>query len=303
MSLKIPDLNINEFTHGETKSLKDLNFFVSDISINNIAPNRPFRSTCYQIALCTSGYIKGKIEDKEIYYDKHTLAVLTPSTVFEMTEVSEDYRCLTVIFKKNFLVEVLNNIYFLDRFRILNNNGLDYLKLTDLDTEKLTIQIENIRDKMKDEQHLFKNDIIRNLIIILLYETENILISHHNVSYTIEKHLRHDKVISDFHELLRKNFFKERKVQFYANKLALSTHQLTKILLKDTGRSAKKHINEILISQAKSLLRSGRYNITEVATSLHYYNLEEFSRFFKKETGMTPLAYLKKKRSNYNTFT
>ncbi|WP_179353523.1 AraC family transcriptional regulator [Winogradskyella vidalii] len=297
MSLKIPELNINEFTRGEAKTLNALNFFVSDILINNIIPNTPFRSTCYQIALCTSGYIKGKIEGKEIYYDRHTLAVLTPSTVFEMTEVSEDYRCLIVIFKKNFLVEVLNNIYFLDRFKILNNNGLDYVKLTDLEAEKLIIQIENIRDKMKDEQHLFRNDIIRNLIIILLYETENILVSHHNLYYTTGKHMRHDKVISDFHELLRKNFFKERKVLFYANKLAISTHQLTKILLKDTGRSAKKHINEILLSQAKSLLRSGKYNITEVASSLHYYNLEEFSRFFKKETGITPLKYLKTKRS------
>jgi len=297
MTPKIHELNINEFTHGETKTLNPLNFFVSDILINNITLNIPFRSTCYQIALCTSGYIRGKIQGKEIYYDRHSLAVFTPSTIFELKEVSENYKCLIVFFKKNFLIEVLNNVYFLDRFKILSNNGIDHVKLTDLDAEKLKIQIENIRDKIKDQQHLFKNDIIRNLIIILLYETENILISRHNVSYTVGKYMRHDKIISDFHELLRKNFFKERKVHFYANKLALSTHQLTKILSKETGKSAKKHINEILLSQAKSLLQSGRYNVTEVAASLHYYNLEEFSRFFKKETGMTPLKYLKINRS------
>jgi len=45
--------------------------------------------------------------------------------------------------------------------------------------------------------------------------------------------------------------------------------------------------------QAKHLLKMGAYNVSEVANMLYYENLEEFSRFFKKKAGISPLKFAK----------
>ena len=45
--------------------------------------------------------------------------------------------------------------------------------------------------------------------------------------------------------------------------------------------------------QAKHLLKAGKYTVSEVASLLSYHNLEEFSRFFKKKAGTSPLRYAK----------
>ena len=89
------------------------------------------------------------------------------------------------------------------------------------------------------------------------------------------------------------HFYKERKVTFYANALNTSIAQLSKLLFDTTGRTAKEHIDEMRLLQAKHLLKAGKYNVSEVASLLYYDNIEEFSRFFKKKAGINPLRFSK----------
>jgi len=91
-----------------------------------------------------------------------------------------------------------------------------------------------------------------------------------------------------------KNFYNKRKVSFYADELNIAPDRLTTILKDRTGKTAKEHIEEIVLSEAKILLRTGKYNVSEVASILKYENVEEFSRFFKKENRIHSTAIFKK---------
>lgn len=277
---------------------KTQDFYVAEVFKPNISLFYPARHNYYQLALCVSGYLKARIDGENIYYNTNTFATFTPSTIIEVIDVSDDYKCLMVIFKKSFLIETLNNIYFLERFKTLNSSGLNYTRLNDSEVEIFTTAFEQINDKRKEYHHLYKIDIIRNLIIILLYEIENMLFENKQKDDNKENRIGNKRILSEFQDLLRKHFYKERKVSFYANQLAISTNHLTKVLQELTGRSTKKHINELVLSQAKTLLNSDLYNVSEIATLLHFDNIEAFSRFFKKETGMSPLKFKKKNLDN-----
>jgi AraC-like DNA-binding protein len=61
------------------------------------------------------------------------------------------------------------------------------------------------------------------------------------------------------------------------------------------GTTPAQYIMSIRLSNAQSLLESTAYNVTEISKIVGYDNPLYFSRIFKKEKGISPLQYRKKK--------
>ncbi|MGL6179877.1 MAG: helix-turn-helix domain-containing protein [Tannerellaceae bacterium] len=80
-------------------------------------------------------------------------------------------------------------------------------------------------------------------------------------------------------------------VKFCAEKLNLSANYLGDLLKKETGKSAKEHIQLSLIELAKERLYDTNRSISEIAYELGFEYPQYFSRLFKKRTGMTPNEY------------
>ena len=87
-------------------------------------------------------------------------------------------------------------------------------------------------------------------------------------------------------------------VSYLADKLNLSKNYLSDLLRKETGMSAKEHIDTILISHAKSkLLLHKEQTIAEIAYSMGFKYPHYFIRLFKAKTGLTPKQFRKTKES------
>ncbi len=84
-----------------------------------------------------------------------------------------------------------------------------------------------------------------------------------------------------------------------AEKVNLSKNYLSDLLRKETGQSAKEHINDVLIDRAQSkLLLNTEESVAEIAYSLGFKYPHYFSRLFKAQTGYTPQQYRKLKQHN-----
>ena len=80
-------------------------------------------------------------------------------------------------------------------------------------------------------------------------------------------------------------------IEYLANGCHLSSNYLSDLLSKETGRSAKEHINDFLIEKAKNFLVSSTDSISGIAYSLGFNYPHYFGRIFKKKTGKTPQEY------------
>ena len=80
-------------------------------------------------------------------------------------------------------------------------------------------------------------------------------------------------------------------IEYLANGCHLSSNYLSDLLSKETGRSAKDHINDFLMEKAKNLLLSSTDSVSGIAYSLGFNYPHYFSRIFKKKTGKTPQEY------------
>lgn len=72
---------------------------------------------------------------------------------------------------------------------------------------------------------------------------------------------------------------------------AQSATNLKTIFKSVTGYGVMEYYRTMKIEEAKTLLREGDGNITQVADRLGYASVHYFSRYFKQVTGMTPSEY------------
>jgi len=101
------------------------------------------------------------------------------------------------------------------------------------------------------------------------------------------------KRVYQFCNLIDGNYFIERKSGFYAKKLNISEKRLNQILAKKMNKSVTQLIHNRLILEAKRKLISREITIKEIAYQLNFRDHSYFSRFFKKQTGMTPEEFKK----------
>lgn len=88
--------------------------------------------------------------------------------------------------------------------------------------------------------------------------------------------------------LVQEHFRKERFLDFYAEKLGITTKHLSRTIKTQTGVSAVEWINRYVILEAKVMLRSSNLNIQQIAEELNFPSQSFFGKYFKKATGMSP---------------
>jgi AraC family transcriptional regulator, transcriptional activator of pobA len=99
-------------------------------------------------------------------------------------------------------------------------------------------------------------------------------------------------ITQNFKDALSRHIYEKQRVTEYADMLAVSPNHLNKCVKKTIGQSAQDLLNEMIILEAKVLLKQTDMQISEIAYKLSQQNHSDFSRFFKSKTGMTPKEYM-----------
>lgn len=99
------------------------------------------------------------------------------------------------------------------------------------------------------------------------------------------------KRFAGFRDLLERNHSGWHQVADYAAALGCTEKSLRRAAMEATGRSAKEVIAARIILEAKRLLAHTDLPVYLVATSLGFDEATNFSKFFRRETGKTPLDF------------
>ena len=95
------------------------------------------------------------------------------------------------------------------------------------------------------------------------------------------------------------HFRELHEVGAYAELLHISAGHLSEVVKAQSGKSAIKHVHERLVLEAKRLLFYTPLSLKELAFDLGFSDASYFSRFFKRETGLTPAEYRASIRKMY----
>ena len=97
-----------------------------------------------------------------------------------------------------------------------------------------------------------------------------------------------DATVETLRKLVEENFRKERHLDFYAEKLAMTADRLNDHVKRATGVTAGHLIRQRVLTEAKRALVFTNQPIHEIAYDLAFSDPSHFARFFRKQTGTTP---------------
>ena len=84
---------------------------------------------------------------------------------------------------------------------------------------------------------------------------------------------------------------RERNIPFYAEQLYITPYHLSAVISRQSGKSVMYWINRATVLRAKVLLKSDDLKTNEIADRLNFPYHSTFTKFFKRETGMSPQEY------------
>lgn len=99
---------------------------------------------------------------------------------------------------------------------------------------------------------------------------------------------RRDEIVARFLQSVHENYREHRDLGFYSDQLCLSLKYMSHVVFEQTGRHPSRWIKDYVILDAKTMLRSGRYTVQQVADELNFPNQSFFGKYFKEAVGVSP---------------
>jgi AraC family transcriptional regulator, transcriptional activator of pobA len=202
------------------------------------------------------------------------------------TDIPKGY---VLIFEDEFLSTFFNDAQFtkhLSYFTIYHSPPVLELATNDF------LKLIALFDDIKAEILSFKeND--KHILRALLYQALIFLNRNFKATLATPPQKITNRYIIQFTELVESDFYQNRKVDYYAQKLHITSGHLNSIVKEHFGISAKKYILNKIIVEAKRLLQFTNMGIEQIADYLHYENTNYFVKTFREHTNSTPLAYRK----------
>jgi AraC-like DNA-binding protein len=181
----------------------------------------------------------------------------------------------------------------MDSYNFFNYEIYEALHLSEQEQNTLTQIVELIKNELKERIDNHSQQVLASNIELLL----NYSIRFYERQFNTRSASNLDTVAKV--EALLKDYYKENQlidkgqptIQYLANQCHLSPSYLSDLLAKETGRSAKNHINDFLVEKAKNLLLRSTDSISGIAYTLGFNYPHYFGRLFKQKTGKTPQEY------------
>jgi AraC family transcriptional activator of pobA len=243
----------------------------------------------YCMGMINSGGLLININNTSYDLTKNSLMVYRPNEPFRVISIDKGTTGAFVLFTKKFL-DFLNENIFSVRHRSFLSYGMgNLIELSNIDRDKLSLLFREIFSLLEIFSTASWELIARNLTSALLLETDNIM--HKYIAHALTNSIEDSNTVSEMINLINQHFRERKSVQFYANTLGISQRSLTRKLISYLNTTPSALINLRLLSEARHLVANTNSTIGEIAYSIGFNDAFAFSKFFKKNTGLSPKSF------------
>lgn len=171
------------------------------------------------------------------------------------------------------------------RFSLILYQNDPVISLSNEAYQNILYEFQHIKNELAKPDILWEIVQARTKLIALMISQEAETIFNHQTVYQTKPLLFKYRSLIDIH------YKTEKLVAFYADRLNISANYLNILCKRYFNASATALIHERLILEAKRILLTTEKPIKVIAFDLGFYDVAYFSKFFKKQTQITPHAF------------
>jgi AraC family transcriptional activator of pobA len=283
------------FPDGINKEIGHFNVFKIDdfISRDGRKGAMPYdRRAYYKISLI-KGRNRVEYADKVIDIAEQALLFATPRIPYNYQPLDGDQGGYFCIFSEEFMTPAKSGVV-LEELPLYQPGGYPIFQLSAEESDELTGLFGKIFAELASD-YVYKYDLLRNYVQELIHYGQKL----RPASTLNPVHNASARVTSLFIELLERQFpissprqqLNLRSAKDYADRLAVHVNHLNKVLKETTGKTTTEIISGRVLQEARILLKQTDWNISEIAWSLGFEQLSNFSNFFRKHTAQAPHSF------------
>lgn len=259
-------------------------FILMNRSFVSILLEHPIKVDAVTIIICTKGRYRGRINAQPYVTAAPCMTIILADQIIEYEFFSDDFEGKVIIMSKRFL-ESLNIKDGFSTFISVRTNPCFPLSSTLM--ESILGYYSMMRNTIKAVDNPHRLEIALNLTRALFYGVGYYL--HQSVESETKN--RNELLVDHFIKSVQLHFEKQRGVEFYAHKLSLTPKYMSTVIKVSSGRSASEWIDDRVILEVKTLLKTTHMSIQQISDQLNFPTQSSLGKYFKRLVGVSPKAY------------
>ncbi|UTW65334.1 helix-turn-helix domain-containing protein [bacterium SCSIO 12643] len=251
------------------------------------SPELPHQVKFYNLIFFTSGTGRHFIDFNWYPVQENTLVYLAKEQV-NAFDFSNDLDGYCIIFTEKHFVQCFPNLPEDLVFRLFNPQLFSPILQIPLESA-FNSYFKLLKEEYHNSNIFNKQTVINALFTILISKAEQI-------KQKQPFHIKDNSkivVFQKFNSLIEENLMISRSANFYANELGITYKHLNSICKELMNKTAKNVIDDLVILKAKRILINSDIKSTELAYKLGFEDPTNFTKYFKKNTSLTPKSFIK----------
>lgn len=242
----------------------------------------------YHLILFTEGGGSHEIDFHKFMVRPYQIYFMTPGQVHSWS-FEGDVDGYVVNFSPEFFQSFLMKSDYLEQFSFFDGNVED--AVMDL-PQTVQAQVKTLFEQLIYESEVtqvYGFDMVRSILLQLFYTIGRLNFNDHAFKTTSHNYT----LLKNFRKLIENNYTAIRLPKYYAELLYITPNHLNALCNDLLGISAGELIRNRIILEAKRQLVNLDLTISEIAYKLNFSDNSYFSKFFKKQAGLTPEEFRK----------
>lgn len=260
--------------------------FCTKSDMKNISKIPPVLANMFSFIVVEEGMAHYILNYKEYNVQKGDMLLFSPSMLVSLTGCTDDFRCMNLMCERSLFEHMLSSNPAFQTYSY-------YFCRTDTPVVQLKQEMQTAILKCMEQIRLaiitrntYQKEIIQSLVYTCMLLVLEVI--EERVSFLPVSQGRTERLFHDFMALVVAHYKREHYINFYASRLSVTTTYLSRIIRRQTGKTAAYFLGGMLYAEACRLLTRTDYTAQQIAEELNFSDQSAFGKFFKSKAGVSP---------------
>ena len=286
--LKMVELTIAEACRVYGGScIEDKIMLIDDLSLVPL-PQVPRRANCVILGVCLTGRAEYSLDTKKYVVEPGDAMIVNEGQVMDDYRVTKDLTGVGYFIEREFFNEIIKGVTGLSSIFLFSRTH-PVFRLRQEEVDSFRSYHELIKQKIECREHHFRTDMVRSLLMTMLYDMGDALYRFREVRES--ENTRAEVIFTQFLTLVEKNFREVRLVSWYAKQMDISPKYLSEMVKKASKQTPNDWIDNYVVLEIRLLLKNSTMSVKKIAEEMNFPNQSFLGKYFRERVGISPRRY------------